>query len=113
MWIASQTKIITAVAVLQCVQRGQFSLADPKDVVKLLPELQDPRVVVDHNTETGAFNLVPAETGITLCQLLNHSNGMGYDYVQPALMAWRATRGEGSKWIGGSIVRTSSCLRQS
>jgi len=38
-WVASCTKLLSAIAALQCVERGQFLLDE--DVVRLLPELKD------------------------------------------------------------------------
>lgn len=37
MWIASCTKLMTSIAALQCIERGQISL--DSDVAKILPEL--------------------------------------------------------------------------
>lgn len=37
MWIASCTKLMTSIAAMQCVERGQFGLSD--DVAEILPEL--------------------------------------------------------------------------
>lgn len=38
-WMASCTKLLTAISTLQCVQRGLFGLDESKDVEKWLPEL--------------------------------------------------------------------------
>jgi CubicO group peptidase (beta-lactamase class C family) len=38
-WLASCTKLLSAIAALQCVERGKFSLDE--DVTRLLPELKD------------------------------------------------------------------------
>ena len=37
MWIASCTKLMTSIAAMQCIERGEIMLDD--DVAKLLPEL--------------------------------------------------------------------------
>lgn len=44
MWLASCTKLITAVAVMQCVEKGLLKLDD--DVSTILPELKDMDVLV-------------------------------------------------------------------
>ncbi len=44
MWLASCTKLITSVAVMQCVEKGLLNLDD--DVTPILPELKDIDVIV-------------------------------------------------------------------
>lgn len=74
---ASQTKLVTTVALMTLFQDGLFSLEDP--VKKYLPEFANPVVRVSGSTE--AKNLVtrPAKGDITIRQLLCHSSGIGYD----------------------------------
>ncbi|MDR1963912.1 MAG: beta-lactamase family protein [Planctomycetaceae bacterium] len=71
-WIASQSKPITAVAVLMLVDEGKLGLDDP--VTKYLPELNELRVAVKEDEKRTV--LVPVETPITLRHLLSHSSGM-------------------------------------
>ncbi|KAJ6072820.1 hypothetical protein N7467_010905 [Penicillium canescens] len=49
-WIASMTKLATAVAVMQLVERGIVSLED--DVREIIPELRDIEVFIDDNAST-------------------------------------------------------------
>lgn len=49
-WMASCTKLITAIAALQCVERGHFTLDE--DVTRLLPELKE--IQVQTNDKAGA-----------------------------------------------------------
>jgi CubicO group peptidase (beta-lactamase class C family) len=74
---ASQTKLVTTVALMTMYQDGMFSLEDP--VKKYLPEFANPVVYVSGSVE--AKNLVtrPAKGDITIRQLLCHSSGIGYD----------------------------------
>ncbi len=74
---ASQTKLVTTVALMTMYQDGMFSLEDP--VKKYLPEFANPVVRVSGSTE--AKNLVtrPAKGDITIRQLLCHSSGISYD----------------------------------
>lgn len=52
MWLASCTKLITSVAVMQCVEKGLLKLDD--DVSTILPELKDIDVLVGfENGEDG------------------------------------------------------------
>lgn len=44
MWLASCTKLVTSVAVMQCVEKGLLKLDD--DVSTILPELKDMNVLI-------------------------------------------------------------------
>lgn len=91
--MASCTKLITTIAALQCVERGLIGLDDPVD--ENLPELANSQVITyDDTSEKDSFTLAPAKSSITLRQLLNHSSGLAYDLGEPALEAWRTSRGE-------------------
>ncbi|KAB2579326.1 Acyltransferase LovD [Lasiodiplodia theobromae] len=90
MWVASCTKLMTSVAAMQCVERGQLSLEAP--VYDLLPELRDLEILesIDDN---GNIKTRKNPTPITLRHLLTHSSGIGYDEMHPILMAWRKASG--------------------
>lgn len=61
-WIASMTKPVTAVCILQCVDQGKLSLNDPID--RFLPEMR------------ALKNDAGEPVVITVKQLLNHTSGM-------------------------------------
>jgi CubicO group peptidase (beta-lactamase class C family) len=63
-WIASCTKLLTAISALQCVDRGQFTLDE--DVSRLLPEFKDLEIVKGADAEGQAPKLVKATKHITL-----------------------------------------------
>lgn len=63
-WLGSCTKLMTAIAALQCVERGMLSL--DKDVTDVLPELKDIEVRTPSKDEEGAFTLTKANNAITL-----------------------------------------------
>lgn len=111
MWIASCTKLMTCVAVLQCVERGTLDLDE--DVTKILPELKDLKILTGFDEESGEPITKKRSKTITLklvasgrvkwlwCtdtkndrHLLTHSSGMGYDFVNPILQKWRASQGQ-------------------
>jgi CubicO group peptidase (beta-lactamase class C family) len=84
MWIASCTKLMTAVAVLQCVEKGLLHLDD--DISTILSEWKDPRILVGFfDDATGAPILEKATKTITLRMLLTHQSGMGYTFTDPKL----------------------------
>jgi CubicO group peptidase (beta-lactamase class C family) len=91
--MASCTKLVTTIAALQCVERGLIGLDESID--QHLPELANSQVITyDATSEKDTFTLAPAKSQITLRQLLNHSSGLAYDLGEPALEAWRKSRGE-------------------
>ena len=76
-WIASQTKTVTAAAVMILVDEGKLSLDDP--VTKYLPELNDLKVVVEKGADRTV--LVPVDKPITVRMLLSHTAGL--DFLTP------------------------------
>lgn len=76
-WIASCTKLVTAVAVLQLVEQGKVPLDDAAFVKKILPELTEKKVFED------GVNGAPQEQGITVRMLLAHTAGFGYGFFDP------------------------------
>lgn len=73
--IASMTKPVVTVAVLQLVEAGRLSLDQPvKEILPALGEVQLARRNGD-DIEYGA-----PETDITLHHLLNHTSGFGYSF---------------------------------
>lgn len=64
MWLASCTKLMTTVAAMQCVEKGQFGLDD--DVTKLLPELKGRKILKGFEMESGEPILVENNKVITL-----------------------------------------------
>lgn len=87
--IASCTKLVTSIAALQCVERGQISLDEP--VFKWLPELEELQLIKGTSKN---FRLEERKNPITLRHLITHSSGLGYDNLSPLLIAWRESRGE-------------------
>lgn len=74
---ASQTKLVTTVALMSMYQDGLFSLEDP--VKKYLPEFANPVVRVSGSSESKNLVTRPAKGDITIRQLLCHSSGISYD----------------------------------
>ena len=78
-WIASQSKAMTAVAVLMLVDEGKIALNDP--VEKYLPEFTDQQVAV------GKDKTVARARSITIRDLLSHVSGLPFKSAeeQPTL----------------------------
>lgn len=93
MWLASCSKLVTTIAALQCIERDLFSLDEPADVDRLLPEWKDPKILTGWSDD-GQPILQAAKVKITVRMLLNHTSGFGYDFMSPTMMQWRGSRGE-------------------
>lgn len=77
--IASQTKVITAVAVLMLYEEGKFLLDDP--VEKYIPEFSKMQVLDKFNAADSSYTTVPAKSAFTIRQLLTHTSGIGYAQI--------------------------------
>jgi CubicO group peptidase (beta-lactamase class C family) len=77
-WIASQSKPITATALMMLVDEGKVKLDDP--VEKYLPEFKDQELEVDKDRKK-------PKQPITVRQILSHTSGMPFksELEQPAL----------------------------
>jgi CubicO group peptidase (beta-lactamase class C family) len=75
--MASMTKGLTAVAILQLCERGSLFLDD--NISKYIPEFKNPQVLVNILPDSG-FISRPAKTEITIRQLLTHTSGLGYGF---------------------------------
>jgi hypothetical protein len=63
-WMASATKLMTAIAALQCVERGQFTLDE--DITRLIPEFKDVEILKGFEEGTEKPILVKSTKKITL-----------------------------------------------
>jgi CubicO group peptidase (beta-lactamase class C family) len=77
--IASQTKAITATAVMMLWEEGRFRLDDP--ISKFLPEFKEMRVLQTYREEDGSWTGEPARREITIRHLLTHTSGLGYGVI--------------------------------
>lgn len=62
-WIASATKFITSIAVMQCVEKGLLDL--DADISTILPEWKDPKILIGFS-ETNEPQFQPAKRPLTL-----------------------------------------------
>lgn len=74
--IASQSKAITALAVMMLWEEGHFQLDDP--VSRYLPEFARPRVLTTFRAADTTFDAEPAGREMTIRQLLTHTAGLDY-----------------------------------
>ncbi|KAL2849416.1 beta-lactamase/transpeptidase-like protein [Aspergillus pseudodeflectus] len=89
-WVASCTKLVTTVAVMQCVERGLLDL--DADIANVLPEWKSPRILtgIDEN-DNPIFR--PATKPVTLRRMLTHSSGIAYFFMDPLLTRYYELQG--------------------
>jgi CubicO group peptidase (beta-lactamase class C family) len=77
--IASQSKAITATAVMILWEEGKFKLDDP--IFKYIPEFKNPKVLKTFQYKDTSYTTTPASGEITIRQLLSHTSGLGYGVI--------------------------------
>ena len=77
--IASMTKAITSVAVLKLWEDGRINLDDP--IEKYIPEFKDTEILETFNEKDSSYSSKPSTKKITIRQLLTHTSGVGYDFI--------------------------------
>lgn len=77
--IASQTKAITATAVMMLWEEGKFSLNDP--IEKYIPEFANAQILDTFEEADSSYTTYPAKGKITIRQLLSHTSGLGYGFI--------------------------------
>ncbi|KAI1322345.1 beta-lactamase/transpeptidase-like protein [Xylariaceae sp. FL0255] len=106
--IASMGKLMVSVAALRFVEDGRVKLDD--DLRLLFNGAIDKYgVFKGFDEKTGAAITEPNTTSITLRMLLTHTSGHGYDWLDPDLGKWRASRNE-RPWVNGRTVETKTAV---
>ena len=77
--IASQSKAITATAVMMLWEEGKFKLDDP--ISKYIPEFKNPQVLNSFQFSDTSYTTVAASNEITIRNLLTHTSGIGYGVI--------------------------------
>ncbi|MGL6269550.1 MAG: serine hydrolase domain-containing protein, partial [Chitinophagaceae bacterium] len=77
--IASQSKAITATAVMMLWEEGKFRLDDP--ISKYIPAFKNSQVLKSFNYTDTTWTGDPVKNEITIRQLLTHTSGIGYGVI--------------------------------
>lgn len=85
----STTKVATATAVLQLLEKGEILLTDP--VKEYLPEFGE--MYIKKEVEPGKFELVRAKNDILIKHLLSMSSGLDYNWNTPAINLVKSASG--------------------
>lgn len=87
-WIASCTKFVTAVALLQLVEQGKIGLDDAEAIKKYAPEISKKLVYAD------GINGAEQQNPVTLRMLLAHTAGFAYSFFDPRVQAAESLEGQ-------------------
>jgi len=111
--IASMTKPVTSVAIMQLFEQGKLKLDDP--VSKYLPGFDKLQVITKFNEADGTVESRPAKNVMTLRHLLTHTSGIGYGFSSPIVTKlqkpnqseWELPllQEPGTKWSYGASTR--------
>ena len=77
--IASMTKAITSLGVIKLWEKGKIGLDDP--IEKYIPEFKNVEILNSFNKKDTTYSTVKASKKITIRQLLTHTSGIGYDFI--------------------------------
>lgn len=87
-WIASCTKAVTGIALMQLVEKGVLRLDDGEQIEGLCPELKTLKVLKKDRT------LEEKKKAITLRMLLSHTAGFGYSFFNERLRDFNYPAGQ-------------------
>ena len=90
--IASMTKAVTSLALMQLVEQGRLGLDDPGE--KYLPELVGLKVFESFDAATGAYKLRPAARPATVRHFLTHTSGLAYPFTSAIWRDFKPAAGE-------------------
>lgn len=77
--VASQTKAITSVAIMQLYEQGKLMLDD--SVAKFVPEFANARVIDKFKMDDTTYTTIKAVRPVTIRDLLTHTSGIGYAQI--------------------------------
>jgi methyl acetate hydrolase len=90
--IASMTKPVTSLALMQLVEQGRIGLDDPAE--KYLPELAGLKVFESFDAATGAYVLRPVSRPPTVKHFLTHTSGLAYPFTSTVWRDFKPRAGE-------------------
>lgn len=79
--IASMSKAVTCVSIMQLYERGQLRLDDP--VYQYIPAFKNAAVLNQFNEKDSSYTTTPVKKPITIRMLLTHTSGLMYGYKAP------------------------------
>lgn len=109
--IASMTKAVTSVALMQLVDQKKVGLDAAAS--EYLPPFANVSVITSFDEKTGAYTVKPASRPITVRHLLTHTSGLGYSFTSPIVRDFKPRNGDafevgpllfepGADWVYGT-----------
>jgi CubicO group peptidase (beta-lactamase class C family) len=83
--VASMTKLVTSLAVMMLVEERRIDLDGA--FVDYVPGYRQPEVLESFDASTRRYTTRPADSAITVRQLLTHTSGYGYWFLHAPLLA--------------------------
>ena len=83
--LASMTKAVTSVSIMQLFEQGKLGLDDP--IFYYIPGFKDAQVLDSFNEADSSFTTVPANNPVTIRHLLTHTSGISYGAFNPGKIA--------------------------
>lgn len=77
--IASQTKAITSLGIMQLFEKGKLGL--DQNISDFIPEFKNPKLIKSFNAADSSFTTTPAKREITFRDLLTHTSGIDYPAI--------------------------------
>jgi methyl acetate hydrolase len=102
--IASMTKAITCVVIMQLYEQGRLSLDDPAQ--KYLPAIANLQVIDKFNRADTTYTTRPVVKPITIKQLLTHTSGIGYAFCNDtlAMISQKKTNNQGASYLSFPLL---------
>jgi len=92
----SNTKIVTSVALMMLFEKGKFQLNDP--VSKFIPDFDQPKVL--KADAKSIEDVEEAQSPVVISQLLSHSAGLSYGFIEPDSIVDQAYNASGVDALG-------------
>ncbi|OBT51055.1 hypothetical protein VE04_07794, partial [Pseudogymnoascus sp. 24MN13] len=105
-WIASATKLMTSISILQLFEKGLVDL--DADVSSVLPEFANPDVFIKFN-DAGEPTYEKAIKKITIRMLLTHQSGMGYNFFHPYIQQIRDFKEKAGDAVPSKLTWVHTC----
>src|SRR5215207_9415886 len=90
--IASMTKAVTSLALMQLIEQGKLGLEDRMD--EYLPEMAKLPVLESFDAGTGQYRRRPSTRPMTVRHGLTHTSGLGYPFTSAIVRDFKPRAGE-------------------
>lgn len=102
--IASMTKAVTCVVIMQLYEQGRLKLDDPAQ--KYLPDIANLQVIDKFNRVDTTYTTRPVTKPITIRHLLTHTSGIGYAFCNDtlAMISQKKANSQGGSYLNFPLL---------